>query len=71
MSFQVVPGHGLPVDDAWIQPTNGYARERLSRVSDHVRYLVWRGDPIRPESLSCQDEVARAFDLSLGTPTRH
>src|SRR5918992_5524942 len=43
LSFQFVPGHGLPRDDAWIQPHNSFTRARLGRTSDHSRYLLWRG----------------------------
>src|SRR5687767_13243205 len=28
MGFQYVPGHGLPPDNAWLQPNDPYARER-------------------------------------------
>ena len=31
IDFQFVPGHGLPRDDAWIQPHSSYARSRLAR----------------------------------------
>ena len=59
VSFQWVPGHGLPPDDAWLHPSNGFARERLSTLSDHRRYLVWYAEPRRPDSLSCDEELAR------------
>lgn len=65
VGFQLVPGHGLPAQDAWLHPSNEYARERLSSVSDHRRYLLWRGDPADPEALSCQEELARTGDLPL------
>ncbi len=71
ISFQFVPGHGLPADDAWLRPTNGFARERLSTVSDHYRNLVWRAEPAKRDSLSCWELVARAIDLTLGQPSRH
>ena len=60
VSFQFVPGHGLPARDAWLHPSNEYARERLESVSDHWRYLLWRADPDQPEELSCRDELARS-----------
>jgi hypothetical protein len=66
VGFQFVPGHGLPAEDAWLHPSNEYARQRLTVVSDHWRYLLWRADPRRPDSLSCQDELARNGD----EPTR-
>ncbi len=59
LDFQLVPGHGLPPEDAWVQPSDAYARARLRAVSDHWRYLVWYRDPVRPRSLSCSDELAR------------
>ena len=59
LSFQFVPGHGLPRDDAWIQPHNSFARARLSRTSDHSRYLLWRGDRLVPPTVSCFENLAR------------
>lgn len=60
IGFQLVPGHGLPLDDAWIQPNDAYARDRLSEVSDNRRYLVWYGERLRPDQLSCREELARS-----------
>jgi hypothetical protein len=71
VAFQFVPGHGLPADDAWLQPSNGYARERLAHLSDHWRYLVWRANPVKPEALSCNDEVARIDGLMNEERARH
>lgn len=65
VGFQFVPGHGLPSEDAWLHPSNGYAWERLTAVSDHWRYLLWRADPADPEALSCQEELARTGDLPV------
>ena len=59
LAFQFVPGHGLPRDDAWIQPHNSYARARLGATSDHSRYLVWRGQKDDPASLGCAEHLAR------------
>lgn len=59
IGFQLVRGHGLPAEDAWIQPNDAYARERLTDVSDNRRYLVWYDDRLRPERLSCSEEMAR------------
>jgi hypothetical protein len=58
MGFQYVPGHGLGPDDAWLQPSDAYSRERLSEISDHWRYLVWYGDPAMIDTLSCREELA-------------
>lgn len=59
VAFQFVPGHGLPADDAWIQPTNRYARARLALTSDHRQYLLWRDDTLSPGTLECLEEVAQ------------
>ncbi len=59
VGFQFVPGHGLPAEDAWLRPSNEYARDRLESVSDHRRYLLWRAEPRFPDRLSCQEELAR------------
>lgn len=62
IGFQLVRGHGLPLDDAWIQPNDAYARDRLAEVSDNRRYLVWYGERLRPDQLSCREELARSGD---------
>lgn len=65
VSFQFVPGHGLPAEDAWLHPSNDYTRSRLSAISDHYRYLLWRDEPRQLERLSCVEELARSGDLPL------
>jgi hypothetical protein len=69
VSFQLVPGHGLPPDDAWLHPTNDFARNRLRTLSDHRRYLVWYADPRRPDSLSCDEELARTGEPPITART--
>lgn len=59
IGFQVVPEHGLPVGDHWVQPNDEFTRERLAEVSDHHRYLVWFEHPLRERQLSCRAEMAR------------
>jgi hypothetical protein len=59
LSFQYVPGHGLPRQDAWLQPSDEFARERLRLVSDHRRYLIWFARANDPDTLSCSEELAR------------
>jgi hypothetical protein len=59
LDFQYVPGHGLPSNDAWLHPSDAYARQRLTELSDHWRHLIWRADHDRAERLSCADELAR------------
>lgn len=59
LSFQYVPGHGLPRHDAWLQPSDEFARDRLRLVSDHRRYLIWYARPDDPDTLSCSEELAR------------
>lgn len=61
IGFQVVPEHGLPVGDAWVQPNDEFSRSRLAEVSDHRKYLVWFAQPIRERQLSCHAEMARAL----------
>ena len=58
LGFQYVPGHGLGPGDAWLQPNDLDARERLASISDHWRYLVWYEDPALVDTLSCQEEIA-------------
>ncbi len=59
IGFQVVPEHGLPVGDAWVQPNDEFSRARLAEVSDHRTYLVWFQHPRRERQLSCRAEMAR------------
>lgn len=60
IGFQFVPGHGLPPQDAWIQPNDQYTRSRLLEVSDYATVLVWRAVPITDRTLSCRQELARS-----------
>ena len=60
IGFQVVPGHGLPPQDAWIQPNDEFARSRLAEVSDYSTVLVWRAVRITEHTLSCRQELARS-----------
>jgi hypothetical protein len=59
LGFQWVPGHGLSPGDAWLQPEDEYARNRLATISDDSRFLVWFREPARPRALSCRQELAR------------
>jgi hypothetical protein len=59
IGFQLVPEHGLPVGDAWIQPNDPYARSRLAPLSDNETYLVWFRNAEPKRSLSCREELAR------------
>ena len=61
-----MPGHGLPAQDAWLQPNDDYARDRLRGVSDHWRYLVWYDDPALMNTLSCHEEIAGSEQTSMG-----
>jgi hypothetical protein len=61
LGFQLVPGHGLPVGDLWIQPDDNYAQNRLQQVSDHDVYLVWYEHPVGDRALSCGAELARTY----------
>jgi hypothetical protein len=71
VGFQFVPGHGLPPQDAWIQPTDGFSRDRLRAVSDHWRYLVWYDEPALMNTLSCHEEIAGGEQTSMDERRRH
>jgi len=58
MGFQLVPGHGLPPDDAWLQPNDWYARIWLERVSDYPTFLIWRARPVINRKLTCNQQLA-------------
>jgi hypothetical protein len=70
IDFQFVPGHGLPRDDAWIQPHNSYARARLGATSDHHRYLLWRGNDVHPARMECSENLARDGSSGAADPGR-
>lgn len=65
ISFQFVPGHGLPASDAWLRPSDGYSRTRLDGLSDHYRYLIWYAHPRDTATLSCSEELARSGDTPI------
>ena len=67
IGFQLVPGHGLPPDDAWLQPNDAYSRDRLRDVSDHWRYLVWYEEPALMNTLSCHEELAGGDQTSMSS----
>lgn len=65
MGFHFVPGHGLPVGSAWLQPNDSSTRDRLRGVSDHWRHLVWYADPAMMNSWSCHEEIAGSEQTSM------
>jgi hypothetical protein len=65
LGFQVIPGHGLPPEDAWLQANDSYAQVRLAEISDYPTYLIWRAQPVLRRTLSCHEELARAVDDGL------
>lgn len=65
IGFHFVPGHGLPAEDAWLQPTDTYSRDRLRGISDHWRHLVWYEDPALMDTLSCHEELAGSEQTSM------
>jgi len=65
VGFQFVPGHGLPGQNAWIQPNDSFSRDRLRGVSDHWRHLVWYENPALMNSLSCDEEIAGSRHTSM------
>lgn len=68
IGFQVIPGHGLPIHDAWVQPNDAFSRIRLSEVSDYPGYLIWRAVPVLPRTFSCRDELAREAETARPAP---
>jgi hypothetical protein len=67
MGFQVVPGHGLPPDDAWLQPNDWFARIWLERVSDYPTFLIWRARPAVDRTLNCDREIAQTASSQART----
>ena len=67
MGFQVVPGHGLPPDDAWLQPNDWSARIWLEQVSDYPTFLIWRARPVVDRTLSCDQHIAQAAAVQTRT----
>jgi hypothetical protein len=59
MGFQVVPGHGLPPNDAWLQPNDEYTRISLEQVSDYPTFLIWRAHPQTDRTLNCDRQLAQ------------
>jgi hypothetical protein len=59
LGFQVIPGHGLPLDDAWLQPNDTFTRMHLEELSDYPVYLIWRSTPMTGRTLTCRQELAR------------
>jgi hypothetical protein len=59
MGFQVVPGHGLPPNDAWLQPNDDATRIWLEQISDYPTFLIWRAHPQTDRTLSCDRELAQ------------
>ncbi|HLY35430.1 MAG TPA: hypothetical protein VKU35_01810 [Candidatus Limnocylindria bacterium] len=59
LGFQVIPGHGLPLDDAWLQPNDTFTRQQLQELSDYPAHLIWSSSSIAPRTLSCREELAR------------
>ncbi len=67
LGFQVIPGHGLPAHDLWLQPNDAFTASRLSDLSDYPSYLIWRASPLVSRSLSCREELARIASGSSAT----
>jgi hypothetical protein len=64
MGFQVVPGHGLPPDDAWLQPNDSYARISLEKVSDYPTFLIWRARPAIDRTLNCNGGLTQVVSVN-------
>jgi hypothetical protein len=67
LGFQMIPGHGLPLDDAWLQPNDTFTRTHLEELSDYPLYLIWRSEPMAGRTLSCRQELARSSSGANGT----
>lgn len=53
IGVQLVPGHGLPAGDLWLQPSDDLSASLLARVSDYDGYLIWLSQPFVPKTLAC------------------
>ena len=70
LGFQLIPDHGLPVGDAWIQPTDPASRGRLFWITDHPPYLIWRQQPAEARTLGCNwDSVVSEDAGEAGEPS--
>jgi hypothetical protein len=58
IGVQLVPGHGLPAGDVWLQPADDLSAALLTRVSDYDGYLIWLGQPLLPKVLACSAVLA-------------
>jgi hypothetical protein len=58
IGVQLVPGHGLPAGDVWLQPADDLSATLLARVSDYEGYLIWLGQPLLPKVLACSQVLA-------------
>jgi len=67
VGFQVVPGHGLPPNDAWLQPNDWYASIWLEQVSDYPTFLIWRAEPQTDRTLSCDQQLTQAAAIPART----
>jgi tRNA(Arg) A34 adenosine deaminase TadA len=72
LGFQLVPEHGLPVGDSWVQPNDLYARTRLEHVSDHDRMQLQRDPTAHAVLLTIQAaarklETRRLSDVTIFT----
>jgi len=60
VGFQVVPGHGLPPNDAWLQPNDWTTRISLEQISDYPTFLIWRAQPQTDRTLGCDQQLTQA-----------
>jgi hypothetical protein len=66
VGFQVVPGHGLPPNDVWLQPNDWTTRISLEQISDYPTFLIWRAQPQTDRTLGCDQQLTQAATV----PTR-
>lgn len=69
LGFQWIPDHGLPIGDAWIQPTDPQSRGRLFWITDHPPYLLWRQQPVEPRTLGCNRDSVVSEDAESRAPS--
>jgi len=60
VGFQVVPGHGLPPNDAWLQPNDWTTRISLEQISDYPTFLIGRAQPQTDRTLGCDQQLTQA-----------
>jgi hypothetical protein len=58
IGVQLVPGHGPPANDVWLQASDEVSAYLLGRTSDYDGYLIWLSQPLLPRVLACSAMLA-------------